>query len=327
MRYDPAAYLYASARVRAMEGRLLGRQKLNQLQNAPTVEDFFKTLSEGTPDGAAENAVDRLEQFAEKRLREAFAAVAASVPDPTLIRFLQYPYDCHNLKVLQKCRYRGMDPAPLLIDLGSVPVKELLTVWENDDFSLLPTHMGKAVLVCRETFAKTADPQDIDCILDRAAFADMTEAAAPFPLARDWVKAKLELTNLLLCLRLLRMQNRDLGRSLLQRAALTGGDFDMDFLLDCYDGGETVFFEKLTKTPYAQVIPKDAEAAEAEKAADDRLTALVRKTKSIPFGAEVPVAYLLAVEGENKNLRILLSGKKAGLPPAAIQTRMRDCHV
>lgn len=327
MRYDATQYLYASARIRALEARLIGRQQLDQLLSAASADEILDSLLEKDPKTGKKNNADRIESFAQDRLREALRAVAESVPDPSLLRFIQYPYDCHNLKVLEKCRYKGADPTPLLVDLGSIDTKTLLTVSEKELLALLPSHLAAAIEKSRTSYAKTADPQEIDFILDGAAYADMAEAAAPFPLAAQWVRDRIDLSNLLFCLRLLRMQSGEMGRSVLERAALPGGSLSLDFLTECYDGGEEVFVEKVSRTPFEGVLEAGISLSEAERAADDRLMALIRKTRSIPFGAEVPVAYLLAVEAENKNLRILLAGKKAGLDRDTILRRMRACYV
>ena len=47
----------------------------------------------------------------------------------------------------------------------------------------------------------------------------------------------------------------------------------------------------------------------------------------ITFGAEVPIAYLLALETQSKNLRILLAGKRAGQDRDTIQAKLRACYV
>jgi vacuolar-type H+-ATPase subunit C/Vma6 len=198
-----------------MESRLVGREKLNQLLTAPTVGDVERALEEW---GAAKKQ--------EYGLKSAFEAVTESLPDKALLHFLQYPYDCHNLKAIEKCRIKGVRPDALLIDLGSVSTKRLLTVSEKEVFALLPTHMAMGVEAAREAFAKTGDPQEIDFILDRAAYADMAKAAAPYPFATELVRVQAELLNLLMCLRLLRMRNGELGRSILIRAALPVGSFD-----------------------------------------------------------------------------------------------------
>jgi V/A-type H+-transporting ATPase subunit C len=326
LRYEPTEYLYASARIRALETRLLHTKQRGQLLSAPSVralldeldaKDANRTLTDG----------ERGEAMLQERLQAAFAVVRDSVPDPTLTRFLQYPYDCHNLKVLEKCRQKGIDPTKLLIDLGSISVNTLLTVSENELLPLLPTHLARAVTESREAYAKTADPQEIDFILDRAAFADMAEAAAPFPLAREWVTARIDLSNLLFCLRLLRMQSGDLGRAVLNRAALPSGTLSAELLLECYDGGEEFLIKKAESSPYVGVFCENASLADTEKSIDNYLMSMVKKARALPFGAEIPVAFLLAAEADCKNLRILLAGKTAGLDPDTIQSRMRDCYV
>lgn len=316
MRYDPLDYLYTSARIRAMESRLVGREKLNQLLAASTVRDVEKTLEEW---GASKEQ--------EYGLKSAFAAVTESLPDKALLRFLQYPYDCHNLKAVEKCRIKGVSPDALLIDLGSVSTKSLTTVAEKELFSLLPAHMAKGVEQAREAFAKTGNPQEIDFVLDCAAYADMAEAAAPYPFAAELVRVQADLLNLFMCLRLLRMQNGELGRSVLTRAALPVGSFDESFLLSCYDGGEEELYKQVLRTPYEGVFEKGQSLAQTEKKIDDHLMGLIRRARYVTFGAEVPIAYLLAAERQSKNLRILLAGKEAGLDAQTIQTRMRESYV
>ena len=324
MRYDPSEYLYASTRVRALETRLISQQQLNRLLSLSTDKDVLNELLTKSADT---KRGDSTEALLGERMQAALQVVRESVPDPALTHFLQYLYDCHNLKVLEKCRHRGLDPAGLLIDLGTVSAKTLQTVSENELFALLPDHMREAVAESRTAFAKTADPQEIDFILDRAAFADMAAAAAPFPLAREWVRAKIDLSNLLFCLRLLRMQNGDLGRSILTRAALPCGTVSTGTLAECYDKGEDALVTLAQQTGYHGIFHQGVSLSEAEKLVDDRLMTLVRKARSVTFGAEVPVAYLLAAETDCKNLRILLSGKKAGLDFDTIQSRMRACYV
>lgn len=322
MRYDPSDYLYASARIRAMEGRLIGRDQLNQLLEISTPEALLRALAEKGFDPSKGE-----QKAAEEMLKEAYAAVAESIPDPRLILFLQYPYDCHNQKVLEKCRITGEDPTPLLMDLGSVSVENLLTVAKNADISPLPTHLAKAVTQCRAAFAATADPREIDFILDRALWADMAAAAAPFPFAAEWVRTKAELINLSMCRRLLLLGQGPLGRATLERAILPVGHWDTTRLLSCYDGGLEAFEQAISRTPYAPVFGSDLPAFAIERRMDDHLMSLAQQAKGVTFGAEVPVAYLLAVENQVKNIRILLAGKRAGIGADVLRERIRCCYV
>lgn len=322
MRYDPGLYLYASARIRALESRLVGREKLRQLLELPDAEAILEALREhGIP------KTDDPLAAPEAALKAAFSAVAESVPDPTLPLFLQYPYDCHNLKVLEKCRVQGSDPAPLLIDLGSIPTETLLTAPEQAWIALLPPHLSQAVGEAREAYAKTGDPREIDFLLDRAAFADMAAAAAPFPLAPEWVAAKADLTNLLICYRILRLYPGELGQTTLRACALHGGSLGTDRLLTWHAEGEDAFLEALSHTPYAGIFEKDAPFSLIERRADDALSHRILGARSESFGAEIPIVYLLAAETQCKNLRILLAGKLAGKDTDTIRSGMRECYV
>ncbi|MBQ8357821.1 MAG: V-type ATPase subunit [Clostridia bacterium] len=322
MRYDPSDYLYASARIRAMENRLLGREKLQQLLSLDTMDEVLSALADNGYDGEG-----GILDICQRHLEETFRTVADFLPDPTLIRFLQYPYDCHNLKVLEKCRVKGTDPAELLIDLGSIPAKDLLTVSENELADLLPPHMAAGLREARDAFDKTGNPREIDFVLDRAAYADMAAAASPFPLANQWVQAKADLTNLLICLRLLRMQSGDQGQALLSRTMLPGGTLDEAFLSDCYEGGESGLVSALARTPYGQIFGNGLPLSQCEKNADDFLIELTRRARAVSFGAEVPIAYLMAAETESKNLRILLAQKTVGDRADITKERMRNSYV
>ena len=312
-------YLYASARIRAIAGRQGWQKEIERLLALPDTTATRELLRDVAGAPSQEDAIEHI-------LREAFHTVAESIPDPALTLFLKYPYDCHNLKVLEKSRRKGTDPAPLMIDLGSVSVKELQTVWENGDLAALPAHLASAVTEAREAFDKTANPREIDFILDRALYADMA-AAAQLPLAADWVNAKAELTNLLICCRLLRSENEDAGKSLLCRARLPVGRYGEDDLLRLYDSGEEGIQKALLRTPYEGIFESGMPFSTIERQIENHLSALVRPYASIPFGAEVAVSYLLQMHVVAGNLRILLAGKAAGLDTPTIKSRMRDCYV
>ena len=163
--------------------------------------------------------------------------------------------------------------------------------------------------------------------MDKAAFADMAEAAAPFPFAAQLVTTKAETVNLLMCCRLIRMRAHDLGRAMLDRAAIPLGRFEKQDLLSFYDAGEQALLDGISGTPYADFFDKESSLFQIEKRADDHLMSLLRRARSVIFGAEVPIAYLMALENESKNLRILLAGKRAGLDSTAIKARMREHYV
>ncbi len=326
-RYSPTEYLYASSRIRARESSLLGKDKLASLLSLKDEQELLAALraeglmpKEDTPD--VEEALLAL-------LKEGIDTVKRSVPDEALTHVVTYPYDCHNIKAYLKCTYRGVDPTPLFIDAGSVTLPSLVKALEAEELSPLPSHMAAAIPVARQAYAKTGDPREIDLLIDRALFRDLAEAAAGLPLAEQVVAARADLTNLLICLRLVRGKNPQLALPLFARAALPAGTLDAALFEAALPEGEAALFSLLSKSPYARVV-KEAQGlslSEIEKRVDDYVMGLVREARYLPFGAEIPLAYLLGLDASLKNIRILLAGKRAGLDSDTLRQRVRDSYV
>lgn len=330
-RYSPTDYLYACARIRSLEASLVGKEQFRTLLTSATANDVIAALQEaaGISLTATGGEVDT-EAALLSILKQGVATVAASVPDPAITHLVEFPYDCHNIKAYLKCSYRGLDPTALFIDAGSVPTKALIAALESGDTAALPQHMAATIPTAQEAYAKTADPREIDFLLDCALYADLAEAASGLPFAETLVGARADLTNCIICLRVLRGQNPDTAQPLFHKSMLPAGSLNADFFTVAFAEGEAAFLAALAKkTPYGAVVA-DADKctlAEIEKRADDHITALLQGVKYLPFGAEIPLSYLYALEGAVKNLRILLSGKRAGLDSDTLKARVRESYV
>ena len=329
-RYDPAAYLYATARIRALESGLVGREKLNALLECKTVDEVVTALAaQGFDKVTREDGSTDTEGMLFAALQKGFAAVTESVPDPGMTALARLPYDGHNIKAVLKCTVRGLDPASMLIDLGTVPADRVIRAVTGADTDLFPRHMGAAISPAKAAYQASGDPRDIDFIVDKACFADLLEAAEGFDFARRYIAARIDLVNVLMCLRLFRMQAGAAGETLLDRALVPGGTWEPTFFKDAYAAGEDGLLTALAATPYAALAGMaGGRAPEAvERAADNCLTGLLHETTFTAFGPEVPFAYLMGLETAVKNVRILLAGKAAGLSADAIRERVRESYV
>ena len=318
-RYRPEDYLYISARVRVLEGKLVGNARIRQLLELKSADELRAAL-------AAMGYTGEVEQMLHAMLREGFDTVRVALPDPTAVAFLQYPYDTHNLKVLLKCAIRGVDPAPLLIDAGTLPVAELPLLLARDAEEI-PAPLRLAVAAARECYDKTKNPQEIDLLLDRACFAAMHESAAAVPFAQRMVAMKADLVNLQMLLRVMRLAMGEVGRALLLRALVPHGTLGEPWFTEAYGAGEGAFPGLLARTPYAALWGEDNTPAALEKRADDLLMAEVQRVKYIPFGAEVPIAYLFGLDAAVRDLRILWTGLTAGADRETLARRVRECYV
>jgi V/A-type H+-transporting ATPase subunit C len=127
------------------------------------------------------------------------------------------------------------------------------------------------------------------------------------------------------------MKRGEYGEVFLRSALLAGGDMDAESLALAYRGGEEELTSLVYKSRYSKfaeaVAKADKSLSAIEKCSDDYFMSRVRETKWLPFGAPVLAAYLVAVEYEVKNIRIILAAKDAGLSGDVIFERLRESYV
>lgn len=338
---QPTEYMYASARVRSLENRLVGRERLELLVEARSSDEVMDRLAEygikpaeeadgSTPVGEAVSAAR--EGMLLAVLREAFDEVEHAVPDPALFRYFRYPYDCNNIKAALKCAARGISAEDMLFDFGTVPAAQVEELLREGKYSDFPAAMAAAIPEAQDAYDRTGDPRRIDTVLDRACYTDMTaaaEATADGTLI-GWLRAKIDLTNILTTLRILRMGMGSVGEAFLEEALLTGGSLGKKFFTDAYESGEAGLWDALSPTAYYRLAHVEGDPRPlyaVEKACDDLYMDKVREGARIPFGAPVAGGYLVGCETSVKNIRILLAAKDAGLGTDVIRERMRVSYV
>ena len=67
--------------------------------------------------------------------------------------------------------------------------------------------------------------------------------------------------------------------------------------------------------------------SEFERWCDNQVIEAMKPQKYNPFSVGPLVAYALARENEIKTVRIILSGKRTGMPEASIRERVREMYV
>ncbi len=323
-RYLPTDYLYISARIRALEASLISGERLNALLEL-SAEEIPAALA---ADGLSAGERTDLESLLDQMLATAFETVEAGLPDRSATLFLRYPNDCNNIKIIEKCRIRGIDPLPLLSPLGRVAPEALIEALEKGETDALPSHMASALPLAREAFAATGSPRDIDLILDRACALDVRDAAAPFPFAARLSAMRSDLINISTLLRITRALRGEEARSLLEAALLPTGTLSPELLLSLFGESETAIAAALARTPYVGLLDEPGISFDAlDRRADALLMREIKEAGHTPFGIEVVFAYLLATQQIAKNLRLLVALKKGGKDAQTVRESMRDCYV
>ena len=325
-------YLVISARVKAMETKMLSMDRLNRLLEAEDADDAIKLLTDaGYPpfDPKDPEAMDH----ALGSVRESvFKDLEDTVPDPRYLEIFRIRYDYHNLKTLLKAAVTGSDPDPLLENLGRVPVKTLKDALTGGDMSFLPQGFAEAAAEGREILETTSDPQLSDAALDRLMFREQldTAAATGSKFLTGYVKALIDAANLKAAVRSIRMgKNADFLAGVLAE----GGEVSPESILSCVRNQGQGLAELYAPTLFRDAAQAGASALGGgpltgfEKLTDDAVCGYLSGALYVAFGEAPLVGFLAATETEITNLRIILMGKNAGLDPEIIRQRLRTPYV
>ncbi|MBE6548422.1 MAG: hypothetical protein E7667_06070 [Ruminococcaceae bacterium] len=326
-------YMYCSARIRAVETMLISSEKIRVMLDGATFSEAISKLEEYGADLIYfENGEVDTESTLQKMYNDACELVWNNVVHAENLNFLRYPYDCNNLKACIKCNIRNISPDSMLYDCGMFSPDEAKLAVQGE-FAGYPKNMSAAISQAIDAYAKTKNPQNIDIILDRACYADMLECAenSGCEFFVELVRTKIDLTNIIMCLRLIRMKMGRMGRALLDGAVLSGGTYDLNFFAECYEDGEDRLCEALAFSKYSKFILCICENPDTlsviEKYSDDVYMETAKYAKAVAFGPEVAAGYLIAVEYQIKNLRIILDAKRTGKTSAQTQERLRCLYV
>jgi V/A-type H+-transporting ATPase subunit C len=330
-----ADYLFGSANIRTLENAIIGRERIERLLNTKTTGEAWDLLADWgvTVVRNSENGSPMREETLLGILKGAYDRLGELAPDSDALRLWLYPYDCNNLKAAQKAFIRGIDPTSMLFDFGTLAASDIVKMVETGNYEGLPANLQVSAQNAMDEYAKTKNPQVIDLILDKACWRDMLSAAnkSGEAFVVRLVQTRIDLLNAMIALRILRMRCGEVGKILFAEAFLEGGKLARENMVDCLAKGEDALWAYLRYSEYAlfaeNFAKSDAALSTAEKLADNYWMSLILENKFVPSGLEVMIAFLAAHEYEVKNLRILLSGKEAGIPVATIRERIRDSYV
>ena len=329
-----ADYLFGSANIRTLENAIIGRERIERLLNTKTTTEAWELLADwGVNIVRNSDGNPMREETLLGILKGAYARLMELAPDSDALRLWLYPYDCNNLKAAQKAFVRGIDSSSMLFDFGTIPAENIVKMVEAGNYEGLPTAMCKAAQEAMDAYAKTKNPQVIDLIVDKACWADMLAAAKASgeEFVIRLVQTKIDLLNVMIALRILRMKSGEVGKVLFSDAFLEGGKLARQGMIESMANGEEALISFVRYSSYAAFAEKflasDKALSTAEKLADNYWMSLILENKFIPAGLEVMIAFLAAHEYEVKNLRIVLSGKEAGIATATIRERIRDSYV
>ena len=325
-------YLYVTARIRALECKLLTRERMERMLDAGTDEEAAKVLLEcGYAEAPGPSAEDLERALMAEHVR-VFSFLDAVTPEHALIDVFRVKYDYHNIKAMLKAGAMSLEAEPLLIDSGRIKPGPLADMVWQADMKGLPEAMRKAACEARDVLAHTGDPQQSDMVLDRAYFQEMRAIAkdSGSEFLAGYVRLCIDLANLRILVRSLRT-GREAG--FLRAALMDGGNVDKDRIMAAVDAGGPVhepFAGSALEETAAEGTPasrRETTLTAFERFGDDALLRYMKAAKLVAFGEQPLVAFIAAKETEIITIRTIMSGRRAGVPLDVIRERLRETYA
>ena len=317
-------YLFLASRVRALERKLLTAPRIEQLLTAGDVAACSQLLSELGYEPIHDEA--SLQASLKQQRETVFSDIARFMPEPELLDVFRLKYDYHNIKTLLKDRSGGR----LLMDAGCISAADMERQYaESGNWQFLPKEMADAAKEAADVLAETGNAQRSDFILDRAYFAQLRRLAQESRCAylQEYIRAMIDAANLR---SLVRTERLHADPGFLRQVLFDGGSVSVDTIVAHAGNGPAALYRA---TPFRAAAEAGEEAVKGgsltafERACDNAVLLAAGKARSIPFGVEVVLGYLAAKEAEWTAVRIIMSGRMAGMTADAIRERLRDQYV
>lgn len=359
---DEFAWAYATGRIKVVEKELLSGNAFRQMAEAEDLSGLVALLKDtryGMYLAGERDLGDAIDLPLQEALRDAYDSVAAYAGEPLAVTAFRARHDFHNVKVEVKRRCLGISTeGEALSRVGNVPAEELEDVLFGasgglayEDAPATDSRRRADVLsekaALREAFAQakilvdSERPRSRDAVLafiadgsvDRSYYrwASSQLKKLGYPGLREFLTAEVDLANLRMALRSMRT---GLTQELFSRVVLEGGEVDSRAVEKAFRGGPGGIRRLYEKTSFAALAASGVAHLERgepltswEKRCDDALIKVYRKARYIAMGPEPVVGYLLGKEAEVRNLRVVLAGKEAGLPPGEIVERLRENYA
>ena len=308
---------------------MLTRDRAERMLDAPGFEDCAKLLTDSGYEDMSQMNIKQIEDALAARRAALFRELEGLVPDPAALDLFRMKYDYHNIKVLIKSTAMEQEDSALLSESGRIPCETILRCFRDDRLRDLPGAIGAAAEEARNLLSRSANPQLSDFLLDKAYFAELQEKAEALnsDFARGYVQILADATNLRSAVRILRM-GKDIGY--LREALVPGGSISEERLISgiAGEGIASVF----AGSALAKAAQLGADAVSGgtltgfELACDNALNAYLADAKRASFGEECVLAYIAGQESELTAVRMILTGRLAGVPSDTIRERLRDLY-
>lgn len=317
-------YLYAVARIRSRELKLLNKSDIEQLMSCKSEKEVLNYLKDK---GWGKEGTETAEQILAAEREKTWDLLRDMVDDMSAFNVFLVANDFHNLKAAVKQVYKGTEIQDIFYSNCTVDSELIKKAVNERDFSLLPESMRQVAEEACEILFQTGNSQLCDVIIDKAALETIYAEgkSSGNELLKQYAELKVAQADINITIRSVRTGK---DREFLKRALAPCESLDIDRLIESAMEGIETIYKYLSDTVYSDAVKALKNSSQAfERWCDNRIIEYIRPQKYNPFTLSPLAAYLLARENEIKTVRILLSGKRNKIADSVIRERLRDMYV
>lgn len=323
--------IFASARAKAKEVNLFAQERLYRMTECKTVGDAVRIMSESSYGEGANLTTENFHEALCDEERKATDFLREAAPRGIGIECFFLRNDYHNLKVLVKAKYGGIDEySDKLLPEGLHKVSELKERCESGRLGFMNSHMGEALdRIEREAEASGgASPRRIDVELDKAMYREIVatlKGKHADKYVREYFATSIDLANIGALLRTIAIGAKF---AFFEDNFIEGGEIELYSLKAC--GTDWAKLKKFVEsTKYRDIFSRaeEGDLSAFETAKDELLLSIFSANKGDMFSVAPIVGYYLGKLNEVKDLRVVLVCIKNGTDKETMLKRVRKLYA
>lgn len=322
--YIDKNYVYAVARIRGYELKLLTKQSFSELIAIKTSDAFIKALKEK---GWGEDKDITAEDVLKSERKKLWELIDEIVPDKSIFEVFKIANDYHNLKAAIKESTMEFAYDGIYIDEANNSVDIIRDSIKEKKYEDLPVDLRDIAEKAHSVFLQTGDGQLSDIMVDKASLEAIVAASKKSndEILKMYAELVCASSNIKICMRAA-MTNKD--KEFLDRAVAECDTLDREQIISAALGGVDNICTYLQNTDYVEAIPEIKKSlATFEKWCDNLVINRMKSQLSENFGLGPIIAYIIARENEIKTVRIIYTGIENGFSEEMIRERVRETYV
>ncbi len=326
-----AQYVYASAKLRALEPKILDATDIERMVDAPDFTTAFKVLNDTD---YADNLLDKEPAQYRDALREDYVQMHKLLyeitPDINLLKLVYLERDFLTIRMLLKAKYfNKLDEIQPLLRDDTIHDKDKLVAYITEGVDNgLRRRFKIAITHVLERLPEQPTPAQIDIITTQEMYRLKLHLAKKIgsDTIASLIKTQIDNANILMAIR---AKRQGIDRATFESYCIFGGTISHTDIIGKYEEELTSFqslisarYDTSTASAFQQLLDNDT-LYPLEKALDDFLTKQAQQIKFVSYGPEVVYAYFLAKHIAVQNIRLILAGKFNSINAEEIKKTLR----